>query len=65
MIHQLCFEQQIPVLVLQDVLTHTGYSVFIGTEVSNRAQIFTPSLWIGQTFKHTCVLHVQQICGQL
>ena len=63
--------EQIPVLVLQDVFTHTGCSVFIGAELSNTAKIFTPSLWMEQTFKHmltlydTCVLHVQQICGQL
>ena len=70
MIHHFYFEQ-IPVLVLQDVFTYTGCSVFIGAELSNRAKIFTPSLWIEQTFKHmftlydTCVLHVQQIYGQL
>ena len=26
--------------------------MFIGAELSNTAQIFTPSLWIEQTFKH-------------
>ena len=49
-------DKYIPVLVLQDIFTHTECSMFIGAELSNTAQIFTPSLWIEETFKHMFTL---------
>ena len=52
MIHHLYFEQTDSSISVARCFPHIGCSVFIGAELSNTAKIFTPSLWIEQTFKH-------------